>query len=53
MKKELAKELIEFINESPTAYHGAHTVKSMLDNYDDLTIEDIDNIAKILKSLKD
>ncbi|MEO2508154.1 M18 family aminopeptidase [Clostridium paraputrificum] len=32
MKKELAKELIEFINESPTAYHGAHTVKSMLDN---------------------
>ena len=28
-------------------------VKSMLDNYDDLTIEDIDNIAKILKSLKD
>ena len=31
MKKELAKELIEFINESPTAYHGAHTVKSMLD----------------------
>ena len=29
MKKELAKELIEFINESPTAYHGAHTVKSM------------------------
>ena len=28
-------------------------VKSMLDNYDELTIEDIDNIAKILKSLKD
>lgn len=28
-------------------------VKSMLDNYDDLTMEDIDNIAKILKSLKD
>ena len=28
-------------------------VKSMLDNYDDLTNEDIDNIAKILKSLKD
>ena len=28
-------------------------VKSMLDNYDELTIEDIDNIAKILKSLKE
>ena len=28
-------------------------VKSMLDNYDELTSEDIDNIAKILKSLKD
>ena len=28
-------------------------VKSMLDNYDELTPEDIDNIAKILKSLKD
>ena len=28
-------------------------VKGMLDNYDELTIEDIDNIAKILKSLKD
>lgn len=28
-------------------------VKSMLDNYDQLTSEDIDNIAKILKSLKD
>ena len=28
-------------------------VKSMLDNYDELTVDDIDNIAKILKSLKD
>lgn len=28
-------------------------VKSMLDNYDELTPEDIDNIAKILKSLKE
>ena len=28
-------------------------VKSMLDNYDELTIEDIDNIARILKSLKE
>ena len=28
-------------------------VKSMLDNYDELTLEDIDNITKILKSLKD
>lgn len=28
-------------------------VKSMLDNFDDLTIEDIDNISKILKSLKE
>lgn len=27
-------------------------VKSMLDNYDELTLEDIDNITKILKSLK-
>lgn len=27
-------------------------VKNMLDNYDDLSIDDIDNIAKILKSLK-
>ena len=28
-------------------------VKSMLDKYDELTLEDIDNITKILKSLKD
>ena len=28
-------------------------VKSMLDNYDELTIEDIDNKARILKSLKE
>lgn len=28
-------------------------IKEMLDNYDDLTDEDIDNIAKILKSLKE
>ncbi|MBQ5695203.1 MAG: two pore domain potassium channel family protein, partial [Clostridium sp.] len=28
-------------------------VKSMLDNYDELSNNDIDNIAKILKSLKD
>lgn len=28
-------------------------VKSMLDNYDELSNKDIDNIAKILKSLKD
>lgn len=28
-------------------------VKSMLDNFDDLTIDDIDNISKILKSLKE
>lgn len=28
-------------------------VKSMLDNYEDLSMEDIDNIARILKSLKE
>ena len=28
-------------------------VKSMLDNYDELSNKDIDNIAKILKSLKE
>lgn len=28
-------------------------IKFMLDNFDDLTIEDIDNISKILKSLKE
>lgn len=28
-------------------------VKSMLDKYDELTLEDIDNITKILKALKD
>lgn len=30
MEKQLALELLEFINESPTAYHGAHMVKAML-----------------------
>ena len=32
MEKQLAKELLEFIGNSPTQYHGAHTVKAMLDN---------------------
>lgn len=31
MEKELALELLDFIKESPTAYHGAHSVKKMLD----------------------
>ena len=29
--KNLANELLEFINESPTAYHAVNTVKKMLD----------------------
>lgn len=29
--KQLAKELIEFVNESPTAYHATSTVKDILD----------------------
>ena len=29
--KNLANELLEFINESPTAYHATNTVKKMLD----------------------
>ena len=29
--KQLAKELIEFVNESPTAYHATSTVKNILD----------------------
>lgn len=31
MEKKLALELLNFINESPTSYHAASTVKSMLD----------------------
>ena len=31
MEKQLALELLDFINQSPTAYHGAHIVKAMLD----------------------
>ena len=31
MEKELALELLDFINESPTAYHAAETVKKCLD----------------------
>ncbi|MGG7178145.1 M18 family aminopeptidase [Clostridium paraputrificum] len=31
MEKELAKELIDFISKSPSQYHGANTVKVMLD----------------------
>lgn len=32
MEKQLAKELIDFIYESPSAYHSANTVKTILDN---------------------
>ncbi|MBD7911808.1 MULTISPECIES: M18 family aminopeptidase [Clostridium] len=31
MENQLALELLDFIKESPTAYHGAHTVKNLLD----------------------
>jgi aspartyl aminopeptidase len=31
MEDQLALELLDFIKESPTAYHGAHAVKSMLE----------------------
>ncbi|MDS0526969.1 M18 family aminopeptidase [Clostridium sp. SHJSY1] len=31
MEKKLALELLDFIEESPTAYHGAHSVKKILD----------------------
>ena len=32
MEKKLAKELIDFLYKSPTAYHAASSVKDMLDN---------------------
>lgn len=32
MKKELGKELLNFIGNSPTQYHSAHTVKEILDS---------------------
>lgn len=32
MEKQLAKELLDFIYESPSAYHSANTVKVILDN---------------------
>lgn len=43
MKKNLAKELIDFIYESPSAYHSANTVKSILDNEGYLELKESDN----------
>ena len=40
MEKILAKELIDFISNSPTQYHGADTVKTMLDKNGFLEIKE-------------
>lgn len=48
MENKLALELLDFINESKTAYHGAHTVKSMLDKEGFIEIKETDkwNLTK-------
>lgn len=48
MENKLALELLDFINESKTAYHGAHAVKSMLDKEGFVEIKESDkwNLTK-------